>query len=603
MDTSAVLQVAEMSAPDRVRPLLAPQTELDLVALPAPLEAPPPGTLVAVAAAAEGSVRLVSTLAAPGSALARVHAVAAAHGLNPFHAPQVSQEAAALVARPEIDDPSLLDLRHVPFVTIDNLDSRDLDQALYIERAQGGFLVRYALADASHFVRPGSALWTEALARGASYYLPGLTVPMLPRPLCEGVVSLNEGVDRRALVIDLRLDDRGECVGRQLSRAQICSRRQLTYTGVQTMLDRGPGHPLADAPFGDSLRLLGEVGRLRMAAARARGVIDHDRVELDISYVDAAGTAFAVRPGKRLAVERYNEQISLLANSQGALLLVDRLAAPELQAVFRVHADPPPEKLDILERLTDALVKRHQLDPAQWRWRGADGQRRPMAQWLGQLPTAGRSAAIRQAIQHQALRTNVRSQFDDELAPHHGVGARAYARFTAPMREVVGIFTHKEALECLGLVLPGAAADDEALRAAVIEAGNRAHETQSRLNKAVHKLVLDQLLGRDLNLPVGTRRWRRGTLIGLRRSRAYVLLDEPQLELKLYAADLQPTAGRLAIDSDGARLRLTPSGDGEQAAVWLVGERIEVAAVKHLEPAQRWQFAVRRPVRAPPAAD
>ena len=120
------------------------------------------------------------------------------HQLRRAFSDSVHEEVAALVASPGLDDRSLVDRRSLPFITIDNEDSRDLDQALCIQRVvSGGYAVFYALADASYYVRPGGALFVEAVRRAASYYLPGFSVPMLPRALCEGIV----GEKRRALLI------------------------------------------------------------------------------------------------------------------------------------------------------------------------------------------------------------------------------------------------------------------------------------------------------------------------------------------------------------------------------------------------------------------
>ena len=90
-----------------------------------------------------------------------------------------------------LDDPQLLDLTHLPFVTIDNENSRDLDQAVHIDRTDQGYRVMYALADAAYYISPGSALFDEALKRGTSYYTPLLSAAMLPPPLSEGLISLN----------------------------------------------------------------------------------------------------------------------------------------------------------------------------------------------------------------------------------------------------------------------------------------------------------------------------------------------------------------------------------------------------------------------------
>jgi ribonuclease R len=140
------------------------------------------------------------------------------------------REVEAFVAQPGIDDPSLADHEGTPFVTIDAATSRDLDQAVHVAREADGYLVAYAIADASHYVRPGSALFREAMRRGATYYLPGLSVPMLPRALSEGLVSLNPDGPRRALVFLHRLDARAEILSTELVRARIRSRAKLSFS-------------------------------------------------------------------------------------------------------------------------------------------------------------------------------------------------------------------------------------------------------------------------------------------------------------------------------------------------------------------------------------
>src|SRR5262245_17333930 len=127
-----------------------------------------------------------------------MEALAEQFGLPLEHPPEVLAEVAALLKAPQIDDPALIDRTALPFVTIDNQDSRDLDQALCVTAEKYGWCLWYALADAAHFVKPGSALFAAALERGASFYLPGLSIPMLPRALSEDLVSLNQNVPRRA---------------------------------------------------------------------------------------------------------------------------------------------------------------------------------------------------------------------------------------------------------------------------------------------------------------------------------------------------------------------------------------------------------------------
>ena len=239
----------------------------------------------------------------------------AVHQVRRRYGEAVMAEVAAFQKQPGIQDAELVDRTDLPFVTIDNPDSRDLDQALYIETRDNGFVVYYALADGAFYIRPGSALFEEALARGASFYLPGICEPMLPRGLSEDLVSLNPGVDRRALLFEMTLDRLGHCTQTRLLRARVRSRAKLTYQGVQEFLDRPAQSPLKGTPYAASLQALKTVGQLRMEDARKRSVIRFQRSEI---WLDEDATGFRVEAGQRHEVERYNEQVSLLCNIEGA---------------------------------------------------------------------------------------------------------------------------------------------------------------------------------------------------------------------------------------------------------------------------------------------
>lgn len=524
-------------------------------------------------------------LAAAESATAAIYGVARSFGLDPIFSPEVDREVDAILRNPGIDDPMLTDLRSLPFVTIDNPDSRDLDQAMYLARDGDGYRVAYALADAAHFVRPGTALFAEALARGATYYLPGLAVPMLPRPLSEDLVSLNPGVDRRALVLDMRLDATGEVQGTEFLRARIHSHAKLSYPGVQAYFDAADrsGHALADQPFTETLELLREVGERRMALAIERDVVRYRRREL-LVHAGPEGTRFTLLASDRNDCERWNEQISLLCNTEGARLFADAGTLPNLQPVFRVHEPPHHRRVAELARTIEALCAKAQLDPDQWRWHRAAGE--SLATYLDRLPHDGPQRGLALAIQRQALVINNRSEFDDEKGPHHGVGADAYARFSSPMREIVGVFTHKEAIE----LLEGRGADEvgpteAALQVRVIEAGNRAKSLQSKVTKAANKLAIDAVLANDLERPLEARPRRTGTLLGLAPNKAYLSLDSPPVELKIYFETLAQVAeGDLVCESDASLLELRVG-----ARRYLIGDAIEVVVVGLAD--GRWALA------------
>lgn len=499
-----------------------------------------------------------------------------AHGVAIDYPPAVLAEVAALRSDPGIDDPRLTDLTGLPFVTIDYEESRDLDQAVHIERDRGGrgFVVRYALADAAWYVRPGSALFAEALSRGTSYYLPGFSVPMLPPALSEGIVSLNPRVDRRAVVFVMRVDDAGNAIATEVVRARVHSRAKLTYDGVQRHHDAPGTSPLRGQDYSETLDLLRTVGELRMAEARARDVVQYDREEIAVDPADEPETQWRVRRAPRNDASRWNEHVSLLCNIEGGRLLVGEGRDPQVQPVFRVHEPPSPESLAHLETVIAALLVDHGLDPGRIGWHrlandpdGAGGARdagapEPLAEYLDRLRGVGiperlLPERLLEAIERQALVLNRSACYAARPGAHYALGVRPYARFSAPMREVVGIFTHKEALERFALTdTYGDPAADEALRDEVIAAANLARDRQRGIEKAVLRLAIDDLLGRDAEAPKKDRREHRGTVLGLTPSRLYVRLDDPPIELKVYADDIaRALGGPPALSLDGVALQ------------------------------------------------
>ncbi len=482
---------------------------------------------------ADGGIGSPQLLAQADSALGQMYRIAARHQLDPVFPIACEQQVKEMVANPGFDAPDLVDLRAMPFVSIDGPNTRDLDQAMYVAKENGELVVYYALADAA-IVAPGSPLFEEALRRGSTYYLPGFAIPMLPRPLSEGIVSLNEKVDRRALVFRMTLSGDGRCQRTELLRGRIHSRGKLNFEQVQRHLEAPSSEPFDD-DVARSLKLFQEVGELRMQDADRRDVISYRRTETEVKLSNLRGSRYVIVGGMRTMVERYNEQLSLLCNVEGARFL-HRQAADheEVQAIYRVHPSPDPRRYARLEDMLHAICKRHQLNPKQWAWRRQ--HKRSLADFLTSLPHGGEMGRLASAIHRQAVVANVRSTFSPEPGSHHGVGADVYARFSAPMREIVGVFLHKEAIEKLqGSALDKAAQKrDEALREAIVSVANSSKALQKRITKEANELVLDQLFAEDLKLPVEQRPVRLGTIMGLTPSKAHVQLDAPNIEVKLY---------------------------------------------------------------------
>lgn len=515
-------------------------------------------------------------LAEGGTARADMLRIALEVRANPYFPAAVRAEVAAIDLAAAVADPSLLDLLDVPFVTIDAATSKDLDQALFVTRSPEGFHVDYALADAAYFVPKGSALFREALARGASVYLPGFSVPMLPRELSEGMVSLNPDGPRRALVFRVRVGHDGKVQSTQVVRARVRSRAKLSFSGVQEYYDTARG-PLSGQEYTASLDALREVGRALVAEARGRDVARYRRRETDMVVTGDRGESLSLVASPRLEVELCNEQLSLLVNREGAKLLLES-TAPHLEPIYRVHPSPAEERLEKLRETLDGLVHVHELGDAFC----FDPEGHTLPEFLDGLPEGGREGRIASAIHRQAIVVNARSSFSAAVGLHHGVGAEAYARFSAPMREIVGVFVHHEMQE----LLSGEGTADPALREAVVVAANHSKDTQRKANDLVGHRFLDALLDRDLALPVAERPRRKGTVMGFTSSKLHVTLDDPPVDLKLYLRDVGRTRGGawLVAADGGASLRDKATG----RIVVRLGDEVRVFTEGHDDRQDRW---------------
>jgi VacB/RNase II family 3'-5' exoribonuclease len=319
-------------------------------------------------------------------------------------------DAAHAAAAPELP---ATDASNIPFVTIDPVGSRDLDQALFLERDGNRVLVHYAIADVAAFVRPGSPLDAAVRARGETYYFPDIRIPLHPPVLSEGAASLLPDQVRPAVLWRIALKPSGEVSDVHVERARVRSRRQLDYGQVQADLDAGT----ADA----SLQLLRDVGEERLALARGRHAIDLDLPQQEVVQ---SGSSWRLELRAPLPVERYNAEISILTGMCAAQLMLDGRVG-----VVRTVPRPDSGAVDRLHRVAAALG-------IGWPSGVAAGD------VLATLDRADpRSVAL---LEHAAslLRGASYAAFDGSLPNeigHAGIGA-PYAHVTAPLRRLVDRF-------------------------------------------------------------------------------------------------------------------------------------------------------------------
>ncbi|HVV98655.1 MAG TPA: VacB/RNase II family 3'-5' exoribonuclease, partial [Rhodanobacteraceae bacterium] len=249
----------------------------------------------------------------------------ASHGL-PQEWPAAALREAADVS-PEVQLAEIagrVDLRELPLVTIDGADARDFDDAVHAEPNANGFRLVVAIADVSHYVKPGTALDAEAYNRATSVYFPGFVVPMLPETLSNGICSLNPRVERLCMVCDMQVDRSGEVVRSKFYPAVMRSAARLTYTRVwQAIGERNADACEELADVLPQLRHLHQLYKVLAKARQRRGAIDFESSEVEFRLAPS-GEVVQLGAYERNDAHKLIEECMIAANVEAAKFLHKR---------------------------------------------------------------------------------------------------------------------------------------------------------------------------------------------------------------------------------------------------------------------------------------
>jgi ribonuclease R len=357
--------------------------------------------------------------------------------------PQTLAQAAALpdTLRPA-DRRHRIDLSDVPLVTIDGEDARDFDDAVYCEpftRGRGksqfkGWRLIVAIADVSHYVKPGEPIDDDAYERATSVYFPRRVIPMLPEKLSNGLCSLNPEQDRLAMVCDMVIDGEGAIDAYQFYPAVINSHARLTYTEVAAVLanTRGP-EAQKRAGLVPHLLHLHEVYRALLKQRARRGAVDFETTETQI-VCDENGRIEKIVPRTRNEAHRLIEEAMLAANECAAGFI----EAADHPALFRVHEGPTPERRVTLQNYLRALgIGLHLSDDP------TPGEIQHIAQATKDRPDVTQ-------IHTMLLRSMQQAVYTSANAGHFGLAYGAYAHFTSPIRRYPDLLVHRVIKAILG---------------------------------------------------------------------------------------------------------------------------------------------------------
>lgn len=317
------------------------------------------------------------------------------------------------------------DLRLLPLVTIDGETARDFDDAVYCEKLKNGeFKLLVAIADVSHYVKPGTALDADAFARGNSVYFPNNVIPMLPEILSNELCSLNPKVDRLCMVCEAILNKKGEIKKTRFFQGVMRSQARLTYTKVADYLE-GRGTSI-DENLLSHLDTLYELFKILLKQREARGAISFETQETEIIF-DKNRKIQNIVPVSRNVAHQLIEECMLVANVAAA----EYLAQQKLPLLYRVHDRPTPEKLANLRLFLQQLGLT------------LSGGDKPTPKDYSKLLALTRTREDAHLLQTVLLRSMAQAQYSPDNIGHFGLAYEAYTHFTSPIRRYPDLLVHR----------------------------------------------------------------------------------------------------------------------------------------------------------------
>ncbi|MBD3894808.1 ribonuclease R [Halomonas sp. ML-15] len=355
------------------------------------------------------------------------------HDIPAEFPPDVTDQIASMSAEvAEGDKAHRIDLRDVPLVTIDDESAKDFDDAVCAWKTKSGsWKLLVAIADVSHYVRPGSALDQEAHTRGNSVYFPGQVVPMLPELLSNGLCSLNPDVDRLALVCEMNISQSGVISRYRFYEAVFRSHARLTYNKVGKILEseESPERQALREEHRElvpSLENLHALYQLLRSSRSERGAIEFETTETAILFNDERKIENIV-PRSRNDAHKIIEECMLAANVATARFLDKH----DLPALYRIHQPPSPERLDKLRLFLNELGL------------SLGGGDEPTPQDYRALSEVIKDRPDFDIIQTVMLRSMNRAVYSPHNEGHFGLAYPAYAHFTSPIRRYPDLLVHR----------------------------------------------------------------------------------------------------------------------------------------------------------------
>ena len=319
------------------------------------------------------------------------------------------------------------DLRNRMIFTIDGDDTKDIDDAVEVQKLENGnYYLGVHIADVSYYVKPGSKLYESAYTRGTSVYLADRVIPMLPHKLSNGICSLNPNEERLAISCMMEIDKKGKIISTDIRESVIKSRKQMTYKCVNSILEKDI-IPEGYEEYADTLKTMKELADILRKNKESRGYIDFEIDEAKI-IVDENGKAIDVVLRDRGTGEKLIEDFMIAANEAVATYI----NYMQLPFVYRVHDVPSEEKITNFISFVNSLgyvikEKVRNITPVE------------MQKLLDSLKDVKEYPILSSLM----LRSMRKAIYDTNNIGHFGLGSKCYTHFTSPIRRFPDTTVHR----------------------------------------------------------------------------------------------------------------------------------------------------------------
>ena len=357
------------------------------------------------------------------------------YGFDPTYSDDVMAEVEKIPS--EVSEEEMLsrtDLRDKMIFTIDGKDTKDIDDAISIEKIDNDkYILGVHIADVSHYVKKGSYLDDDAYERGTSVYLVDRVVPMLPHKLSNGICSLNPNVDRLAMSCVMEINGKGYVSDYQIFKSVIRSKKQMNYDDVNYILEDNV-IPSGYEEYVDTLRIMNELSNILRKKMVRHGYIEFNIKEPKI-IVDDSCHPVDIKICEQRTGEKLIENFMIVANETVAGFIEDK----NLPGIYRVHDKPNKEKL--IEYLKFLSIKGYNIKADVNRFSPKDYQN---------IINKFKNDPARDILGTLAIQTMSKAKYSDINIGHYGIASKRYSHFTSPIRRYPDLTLHRLLKDYLG---------------------------------------------------------------------------------------------------------------------------------------------------------